>query len=395
MNNDLVGNYKIKPKSEVQTSIKNNIALLAVNARDHIGFRGSLIQLLSGKGLKVFALASDYCADSRAEIIRLGAEPVDISMARTGMNPIIDVRDTLSLAKVLKGISPDVLISRAIKPVIYGTISGWLTNVPHRVAMIEGLGYVYTEDGTEPTRKKKVLRAVVSAMYRLALRQAHRVVFLNSDDLNDFTHWKIVDATKSTVLGGIGVDVDEWSFVPPVMEPIRFIFVARLLREKGIEQFMDAARRVKKRYPAAEFLVLGDLDSNPGGIQAIQMQEWVESGVGEWPGYVDVPPWLERSSVFVLPSYYREGVPRSSQEAMAMGRAIITTDMPGCRDTVEDGVNGFMVPVRDDKALEDAMIRFIEQPDLIVSMGRESRRLAEERFNVHEVNNRLMKILRL
>ncbi len=373
--------------------MKKSIVLLSTKVRGHIGFRGSLIQSLAGKGVKVYALASDYDVDSRSEIIRLGAEPVDISMARTGMNPLIDIRDTRRLAKVLRMIAPDVLLCSFIKPVIYGMIAGWLANVPHRVAMIEGLGYVYTDDGIGPNRKKMLLRGIVSALYRFALRRAHRVIFLNLDDLRDFLQWKIVDTNKSTVLGGIGVDLNEWPFVPPVMDPVRFLFVARLLREKGIEQFLEAARRVKKRYPATEFVVLGDLDSNPGGIQAIQVQKWVDARVGEWPGYVAVPPWLKRSSVFVLPSYYREGVPRSTQEAMAMGRPIITTDTPGCRDTVDDGVNGFVVPVRDDKLLADAMMRFIEQPDLIASMGRESRRLAEERFNVHTVNQRLMEIL--
>jgi glycosyltransferase involved in cell wall biosynthesis len=373
--------------------MKKSIALISTKVRDHIGFRGALIQSLAGKGVKVYALASDYDDDSRSEIIRLGAEPVDISMVRTGMNPLIDIRDTRRLAKVLKRIAPDVLLCSFIKPVIYGMIAGWIADVPHRVAMIEGLGYVYTDDGIGPNRNKMLLRVIVSALYRFALRRAHRAVFLNLDDLTDFSNWKIVDTNKSTVLGGIGVDLGEWPFVPPVMEPVRFLFVARLLREKGIEQFLDAARRVKKRYPATEFVVLGDLDANPGGIQAIQVQKWVDSRVGEWPGYVAVPPWMKRSSIFVLPSYYREGVPRSTQEAMAMGRPIITTDTPGCRDTVVDGINGFVVPVRDDKALADAMMRFIEQPNLIASMGRESRRLAEERFNVHTVNQRLMEIL--
>lgn len=371
------------------------VALLAVEVRDHIGFRGALIQSLVEKGVKVYALASDYCEESRGEIMELGAEPVEISLARTGMNPLIDICDTLQLAKTLKELAPDVLFGSFAKPVIFGTTAGWLARVPYRVAMIEGLGYVYTEDGKDPTWKKKVLRGVVSGLYRFALRRAHRVIFLNPDDLKDFSHWKIVNAKKATVLGGIGVDLEEWAFAPPAVEPIRFLFVGRLLREKGIEQFLDAARRVKKSHPASKFVVLGGLDSNPGAIQAIRMQEWVEDGVGEWPGYVPVPPWLERCSVFVLPSYYREGVPRSAQEAMAIGRPIITTDTAGCRDTVQDGVNGFVVPVRDDGTLADAMTRFIEQPDLIASMGRESRRLAEERFNVFEVNYRLMRILGL
>jgi glycosyltransferase involved in cell wall biosynthesis len=380
---------------ETQTSMKKRIALLSVNVRDLVGFRGSLIQSLARSGSKVYALASDYSEDSRVEIIRLGAEPVEITMARTRMNPLIDIRDTIRLAKVLKEIAPDILLSSFIKPVIYGTIAGWLAKTPHRVAMIEGLGYVYTENGTELTRKKKILRGVASALYRFALRRAHRVIFLNPDDLKDFSHWRIVDAKKATVLGGIGVDLEEWSFVAPVVKPIRFLFVGRLLREKGIDHFLVAAERVKNRYPEVEFVVLGDIDGNPGSIDATHMQRWVQSGIGEWPGYVKVQPWMARSSVFVLPSFYREGVPRSTQEALAMGRPVITTDSPGCRETVEDGVNGFVVPVRNDSALADAMIRFIKQPELINRMGEESRRLAEKKFNVHEVNQRLMAILGL
>jgi glycosyltransferase involved in cell wall biosynthesis len=369
------------------------IALLAVKVRDHIGFRSALIQSISKRGIKVYALATDYNEESRAEIILLGAYPIDISMSRTGMNPLVDIYDTLSLVRVLKSIEPDVLLSSFIKPIIIGMPASWLANVPHRVAMIEGLGYVYTEDGNRPTAKKFFLRVIVSFLYKVALHLAHRVVFLNPDDLKDFTEWKIVDPKKTVMLGGIGVDLEQWPYMAPTINPIRFLFVARLLREKGIEQFLEAARCVKIRYPAADFVVLGDLDSNPGSIKVAQMQEWVKSGIGEWPGYVAVLPWLAKSSVFVLPSYYREGVPRSSQEAMAMGRPVITTDTPGCRDTVDDGVNGFVVPVRDKQSLADAMIQFIEHPKLIVLMGIESRRLAEQKFNVHKVNERLMNVL--
>lgn len=370
------------------------LALIAIKASQHTGFRAPLSQALSAKGIKVFALATDFDAASRAVVRAMGAEPVDISLARTGMNPVTDMLDALKLSRTLKRLKPDIVLSCFIKPVIFGTLAAWLAGVPRRFAMIEGLGYVYTDNGVAPGFKLRGLRMMVSSLYRFALKRAHRGIFLNHDDLNDFSRWRIVDSRKAVVLGGIGVDLDEWPFTPPVTDPVRFLFIGRLLREKGIEQFVAAARRVKSRYSAAEFVVLGDVDSNPGGIAAAQMQAWVDAGLIIWPGHVAVPPWLARCSVFVLPSY-REGVPRSTQEAMAMGRPIITSDVPGCRDTVDNGVNGFLIPIRDDKALAHAMTRFIEQPELIASMGRESRRLAEERFNVHEVNERLMAILEL
>ena len=168
-------------------------------------------------------------------------------------------------------------------------------------------------------------------------------------------------------------------------EPITFLLVARMLREKGIEQFAEAAKKVKERHPETLFILLGGLDNNPGTISIENVNEWVKEGVLEWHGHVQVQPWMRQASVFVLPSY-REGVPASTQEAMAMGRAIITTDVPGCRETVVDGQNGFLVPVRDANALAQAMLRFVENPELIVRMGQRSRQIAEEKYDVHKVN---------
>ncbi len=192
--------------------------------------------------------------------------------------------------------------------------------------------------------------------------------------------------------GGIGVDLDEWLPAPAVTTPVTFLLVARLLREKGIAEYADAAKLVKTLHPETRFILLGGLDPNPGGLSQSEVQAWVKEGLLEWPGHVVVKPWLAQTSVFVLPSY-REGVPRSTQEAMAMGRAVITTDVPGCRETVISGTNGYLVPVRDAATLAEAMMQFIKNPNLIESMGRESRRMAEERFDVHKINARLLEIL--
>jgi glycosyltransferase involved in cell wall biosynthesis len=174
------------------------------------------------------------------------------------------------------------------------------------------------------------------------------------------------------------------------------LFAGRLLREKGVLEFVEAARRIKAKYPETRFIVLGGLDTNPGAIPRKKVEGWVKEGLIEWPGHVaDVRPYLAQASVFVLPSYYREGVPRSIQEAMAMARPIITTDAPGCRETVIQGVNGFLVPVRDVDALVSAMERFINEPELIERMGKESRRIAEERFDVHKINRVLLEAMGL
>jgi glycosyltransferase involved in cell wall biosynthesis len=220
--------------------------------------------------------------------------------------------------------------------------------------------------------------------------RASKIFFLNKDDLADFQRMGIVNAKKAIVIGGIGVDLGEWVPLPPQSRQITFSLVARLLKEKGVFEFVEAARLIKSKDTNIRFFLLGGLDTNPGSIPEQTVRQWVRDGILEWPGHVkDIKSYLAETSVFVLPSY-REGVPRSTQEAMAVARPIISTDVPGCRDTVIHGVNGFLVPPRDPRALIEAMERFILEPELIERMGHESRRLAEERFDVEKINTRLI-----
>lgn len=368
------------------------IAMISNSAFSLENFRGPLIRDLVAAGAKVYALAPDFDDELRQQVMDLGAQPVDFSLSRTGMNPLRDGLDTLRLAALLRRLRPDVTLGYCIKPVIYGTLAARLAGVPRRVAMIEGLGYVFTPSSDQPSRRRELLRAMVARLYKFALARAHKVIFLNPDDIKEFTGAGLVAASKAVNLGGIGVDLQEWPLTPPATRPVTFLLAARLLREKGIVEYAEAARRVKARYPDVRFILLGGLDTNPGGVHADEVQAWAKEGLLEWPGHVPVKPWLVQASVYVLPSY-REGVPRSTQEAMAMGRPIITTDAPGCRETVVEGVNGFLVPPRDVGALVEAMERFIEEPGLIEPMGRESRRLAEERFDVRKVNARLIEYM--
>lgn len=368
-------------------------AIVSSQAFSMFNFRGPLIRDLVASGVQVHALAPDYDDELRQQISSLGANPVDFQLTRTGMNPVHDVLDTLRLTALLRRLRPDVTLGYFIKPVIFGTLAAWLAGVPRRVAMIEGLGYVFSSSGSRQTWGRKLLRTLVSLLYRFSLARAQKVIFLNKDDLAEFVDANLVDEMKCVNLGGIGVDLADWPLAPPINQPVTFLLAARLLREKGIVEYTEAARQVKAQYPAVRFVLLGGLDPNPSGLLQSEVESWVKEGLLEWPGHVAVKPWLTQASVYVLPSYYREGVPRSTQEAMAMGRAVITTDAPGCRETVDEGANGFLVPVRDVPALTEAMLRFVEDPTLIATMGKESRRLAEKRFDVHAINARLLKIL--
>lgn len=368
------------------------VAFISTQAFSLKNFRGPLILLLVKMGVCIYALAPDYDAESRAEIEKLGAVPVDYSLSRTGISPWGDTLDTFKLFLLLRKLKPDITFSYFIKPVIYGTIASWLSRVPRRFAMIEGLGYVFTLSPGKERFHRKALKYIVSSLYRCALTKTEQVFVLNDDDIAELCKLKIVRLDKTIKLGGIGVDLDEWQAIPAPKIPITFLMVARLLREKGVVEFANAAKKVKQLYPETRCILLGGLDQNPGSISQSEVEAWVKDGILEWPGHVDVKPWLAQCSVFVLPSY-REGVPRSTQEALAVGRPIITTDAPGCKETVVEGENGYLIPVRDSEALFHAMINFINNPDLISRMGSKSRELAEERFDVHKINMRIIEAI--
>jgi len=369
------------------------IAVISNHAFSLINFRGPLISRMVESDLHVFALAPDYSNEMMNNVIAIGAEPIQYTLSRTGMNPMRDLIDLSKLVILLHRLKPTITLAYFIKPIIYGSIAALVAGVSQRYSIIGGLGFIFIEDKDNKTFKHNLLRKVISFLYRLALSLNNRVIFLNRDDLEQFCKKGIVYADKAFLIPGTGVDLKHFYFAPSVPKPITFIFIGRMLKEKGVHEFIKAARSLKDRHPESRFIMIGGIDVNPGSIQEHHLHSWVKEGLVEWPGQVnDVRPWIAQSSVFVLPSY-REGKPRSTQEAMAMGRPVITTDAPGCRDTVHDGVNGFLIPVRDANALARSMERFIEQPDLIVTMGIERRRLAETHYDVHKINRQLMSIM--
>jgi len=345
-----------------------------------------LIEELVKERFEVIGLAPDFNGILAKEFINLGAKPVHYMLSRTGTNIFEEARSIISLSTVIRREKPDIIFCFQIKPAIYGSISAAISRIKEVFIMIEGLGYVFTQD----TTKNKFLRIILSFFLKASFNKAKKVFFLNHDDRDEFVRRSIIKIEKAYVLGGIGVDLAEWTYVEPPVKPVSFIFVGRLLKEKGIIEFLKAAEYIKRKYPMTEFAVLGDMDGNPGCIRKEEISPYVDRGIIEWPGFVEARTWLAKSSVFVLPSY-REGLPRSTQEAMAMGRAVITTDVPGCRETVINGVNGFLIRPKDVAALAKAMERFILSPELIKKMGKESRRMAEQKFDVREKNETILK----
>jgi glycosyltransferase involved in cell wall biosynthesis len=322
-----------------------------------------------------------------AELEALGVRLEPIVLDRAGINPLADVGTLRCLVAVLRRLKPDTVLAYTIKPVIYGSLAARIAGVPTVCSIVEGIGYAFSGGGP----RRVVLRTIVKLLYRVALSANRRVFFLNPDNKRLFEDLGLARRSdQSVLLGGIGVDLER--FAPaPLPETVTFLLIARLLRDKGVPEFVDAARIVRACHPEVRFHLVGWIDSNPMAVGEAELRAWIEEGVISYLGKLDdVRPALADASVFVLPSYYPEGQPRSIMEAMATGRPILTTDMPGCRETVVDGANGFLVPAQDAPALARAMLRFVEQPELIVTMGRESRRIAEAKYDVHRINHRLM-----
>lgn len=372
------------------------IALIGTTGSSFYGFRADLIRMLVTNGHQVYAFTSEYTESCLEKIKALGAEPVTYQLSRGGLNPFADIASTYQLIRKIKIIKPDIVFSYFAKPVIYGTLAASFAKVPRIIGMLEGLGYTFTAQPEGQTSKTKLIRNIQVLLYRLALPRLDDMIFLNPDDENDLIHTYALPVKKVHILGGIGLDLKEYCYSPAPVEPVNFLFIGRLLKEKGIFEFINAIRIVKNKYPDTKFTILGGLDTqNMGALSKSQLDELIAEGLFEYPGHVsNVKDWIANSSVFVLPSY-REGVPRSTQEAMAIGRPVITTDVPGCRDTVENGVNGFLVARWDPKALADKMCYFIENPEQVNIMGLKSYEIAQEKFDAKKVNNKLIDIMGL
>ena len=360
-----------------------------------LNFRGKLLEAIQAKGYEIHVFAPDLTdfADELKQLQQLGCQIHEIPMQRTGTNPLKDLNTLMEMYRLIRQIKPDVVLSYTIKPVIYGTLAAWLAGVSKRFALITGLGYAFqnVESG-----KRSLFQKMVHGLYAQALKQADKVFFQNPDDLKLFQDMHLLEANKPTVVvNGSGVNVQDFAVLPlPKNEQgitqASFLLIARLLGDKGVREYAQAAKIVKAKHPETEFHLVGWIDDNPSAISQAELNTWVaDKTVNYWGKLSDVRPAIAASSVYVLPSY-REGTPRTVLEAMAMGRAVITTDAPGCRETVANGVNGYLVGVKSVDDLVQSMQYFIEDPKLITYMGQRSREIALNKYDVHQVNQHMM-----
>lgn len=354
-----------------------------------VNFRGALLTRLRSENHEVIATAPDR--DERVErwLDQRGIVFQQIPMNRTGTKPLQDIRTLWAYLRLLMKEKPDLIVAYTQKPIIYGGIAARLAgNIPF-FALMSGLGYLFSPDGSKPG----IARSIFIHLYRAGVRKARKIFVFNRDDRDDMLAAGIITGQHQVVqVPGSGIDTDHFAFHPLPEGGPHFLMVGRLMRDKGVYEFLNAARQLSKTHKAARFSIVGRAETlNPTGIKADEVaalqRDYPVTFLEET---TDVRPYFAQCSVFVLPSYYREGLPRTILEAMSTGRAVVTTDMPGCRDPIEDGVNGFVVPARDADALASAMRKFITDPDLISMMGSQSRKIAERVYDVNRVNDMLI-----
>ena len=294
----------------------------------------------------------------------------------------------INFFKIFKKQSPDIILLYAIKPVIWGGLATkfFKTNF---FALITGLGFAF--QGT--SFKRKLLTKIVIFLYRAALKKSKAVIFQNKDNLNLFVDKGIVPKSKTFLVNGSGVNTEKFNLEPLPNESINFLCLSRLLTEKGLREYSAAAKIVKKKYPNTVFNLVGAEDTSPDAISLEEVLNWADY-INYKGATIDVRPHIKNSHVYVLPSYH-EGLPRSILEAMSMGRPVITTNATGCKDTVENGINGFKVPIGSVDKLVEKMIWFIEHPNNIETMGIKSRKIVLEKFDVRKVNRKMLEIMKL
>ncbi len=328
------------------------------------------------KGYKVSVITR--CRETAREFRKFGLAPINIEFSRRGLNPITELLTIFQLRTILKRIKPDIVHNVALKPVVLGSLAAQFAGVQNIVNAPVGMGYVFTSE----ENRARILRPIVNALIRYSLgRQVRRVIIENNDDFNNLVAGGFAKNETVALIKGAGVDIEKFDCKPEPDGHVRVIMVSRLLRDKGVQEFIDAAKLVKARESTVQFVLVGDVDDgNPTSLTAEHLTDLRKSRDVTWLGArTDIAKLLAASHVACLPSY-REGLPKSLIEAASAGRPIVTTDVPGCREVVTHMVNGLLIQPRDVTALATAIEKLVNDPQLRQSMGKENRQKAESEY---------------
>lgn len=354
-------------------------------------YRIDMIDEFVGRGMQVVVFGDEPAEKWGPYFAEHGVSYRTYRVLRNGTNPVSDMNTMRELGSLFEEERPDKVFTYQAKPNIYGALAAHKAGIGEVYVMMGGLGSVFRAEDA----RSRIVGAVVGAEYRVALRCAKKVFFQNEEDVDLFASRGIVDRSKVVMVRGSGVNLDRYPR-RPLPRKDSFLFVGRLVRGKGVLEYLDAARIVKRVRPDAEFHLVGPFDTNPTAVGEGELEPYVEDGTVIYHGeQKDVRPFLEACSCFVLPSYYGEGTPKSALEAMATGRPLIVADAVGCREVVRDGSNGFLVPPRDPETLAEVMVAVVADGNRLEAMAKASREMAEEIFDVRKVNGTICETMGL
>lgn len=366
------------------------IAVLSSHTPSLFWFRIDMMEDFIKKGHTVIALGQKAESDWKDNFRKYNIEYRQIYVERNGTNPLKDIKTYRELQKFIQKEKPDKVFAYQAKTIIYGSIAAKFSGITEVYLLIAGLGSVFEGTGL----RNKIIKTIIKIEYKAACKCSRKVFFQNNDDKNEFIRYGLIKQNKAVIIHGSGVNLEKFKPVP-FPEESAFLFIGRLIKDKGIMEYLEACKEIKAKYHNMHCLLVGPYDSNPSALKPEELKDYIDDGIIEYYGeQSDVRPFISQCSTYVLPSYH-EGTPKSVLEAMAMGRAIITTDAPGCRETVVNGVNGFLVPVRNSDMLTKKMIWMIEHKREEKMMGEKSLEICTEKFDVKKVNEVILETMGL
>ncbi len=360
------------------------ISFLTGHAPSVYLFRLDCMKYLQQNGFEVAVLAPEPAEEWAETFEQHGISYTQVALSKNSTNPFSDIGAYFDIKKKLKRVRPDIVFCDHAKMIIYGLLAAKRLKIRHRLVMMGGVGSVLRD----PPKgfKRKLVKLLLKIEYRVSLPLADRIFFQNEDDFRLFESFRMAKKSQAVMVPGSGVNLERFPYTP-MPENRDFLFVGRLIRDKGLMEYMEAGRLLRKTVPDAKLHVVGYFDPNQTMLSISDLQPYIDDGTIVFHGKQDnVLPYLQQCFAFVLPSYH-EGTPRSVLEALSVGRPVITTDAPGCRETVVEGQNGFLVPVKNTSAIAEAMLRLCNDPQMAERMSAASRKYAEARFDVNYVCN--------
>lgn len=365
------------------------IVVITPHTPSLLWFRMDMMSDFMKRGYEVTAVGEEAEEQWKDEFEHYGISYRAIPIVRNGLNPFQDMQTIKAIKNLYKDIKPEKVFLYQAKAVVYGSIAAREDSNIEVYSLVSGLGSIFR--GT--TWKHQILKTVMKWQYRYALSKNAAVIFHNPDDMQQFIKWNIVTKSLCRIVPGSGVNIEKFSYEEMPEGVISFLMISRMIRDKGVLEYLEACKLIKKKFPKIKCMLVGPFDTNPSGISREQLEEYMPY-VEYYGEQKDVRPFVKKCTTYILPSYH-EGVPKSVLEAMSMGRAIITTDAPGCREVVTDGENGFLVPVKNYEQLAERMEHIIAHPEIQKGMGKKSREIVEATYDVNKVDNEIAKIMKL